>query len=300
MIQLMMQKDLQKPAFLKKPGKHKGILDPIQAAQQFRLNRYLPAPDLAPFIEHHWIIRWDLRDKHPYVSEVIPYANINIAFMREGSRVTGVTPGKYAYEVQGAGTIVGAMFKPGAFYPFWRKPVSELTDKILSVSAVFSEADEQFNEAIISLEHDEEMVERVEALLRASKPHYDENITLINQIIGVIAAENAECSVGSIADRFSLSQRTLQYLFQTYVGVGLKWVIMRYRLQEAIELASAPDAPNWTRVAADLGYSSQSHFTNDFKKIVGRSPTQYAKVIRNANQGFLPDRAPTDRDFDTA
>ena len=295
-----MQQNLQKPALLKKLGRHKGILDRLQAEQQFQLNRYLPSPELAPFLEHHWIIHWDLRDHHPYVSEVIPYANINIAFLREGSRITGITPGKYTYELRDTGTIVGTMFRPGAFYPFWRKPVAELTDKITSVSSVFAEADEQFNQAVISLPNDGEMVTRVETLLQARQPHYDEQITLINKIIDSIAADQFCWSVRAIADRFGLSERTLQDLFHTYVGVGLKWVIMRYRLQAAIELANSPHAPNWTRIAADLGYSSQSHFTNDFKKIVGRSPTQYAKAIRRARENFLSHGACDNNDSDVA
>jgi AraC-like DNA-binding protein len=32
---------------------------------------------------------------------------------------------------------------------------------------------------------------------------------------------------------------------------------------------------NLTRLAHELGYSDQAHFTRDFKAVVGRSPTDY-------------------------
>ena len=83
-----------------------------------------------------------------------------------------------------------------------------------------------------------------------------------------------------VTERFYVSGRTIQYLFQKYVGVGLKWVLMRYLLLEAVELAAQLQEPNWASVAADLGYSHQSHFVNDFKKLVGKSPLQYTQTIR--------------------
>ena len=76
-------------------------------------------------------------------------------------------------------------------------------------------------------------------------------------------------------------KRQLQGLFNKYVGVGLKWVLMRYRLLEAAERAAHTPDLNWAAVAADLGYSHQSHFVNDFKKLIGQSPQQYALAVRD-------------------
>lgn len=59
------------------------------------------------------------------------------------------------------------------------------------------------------------------------------------------------------------------------MGVPPKWVILRYRVQEAIERA-APEA-DWAALAADLGYSDQAHLVRDFTATIGVSPTAYAR-----------------------
>jgi AraC-like DNA-binding protein len=85
--------------------------------------------------------------------------------------------------------------------------------------------------------------------------------------------------VGVIAKRFGMPERTLQHLFKTHVGVGLKWIIRRYRLMEAAELAESGSDQNWTAIAHQLGYADQAHFTNDFTKLVGRAPSDHARRV---------------------
>ena len=162
----------------------------------------------------------------------------------------------------------------------WRQPIVILTDKVVDVKEVFPEVDEEFRHALLGLNDDELMVAWVEELLLAKKPALDQNMVLINSILEAVAADKDLRTVEMVTERFYVSGRTIQYLFQKYVGVGLKWVLMRYRLLEAVELAAQLQEPNWASVAADLGYSHQSHFVNDFKKLVGKSPLQYTQTIR--------------------
>ncbi len=281
-IVFVMKTVLQKTAksYQKKSSRHKGILDPVRAATRFELSRYLPSSELVPFVEHHWTIHWDLRGQPPYISEVLPHSSINFAFTVERGWITGITTSMYTYEVKGTGSIIGTMFKPGGFYPFWKKNISTITDQEVDTVAVFPETDEDFRYRLFDMENDEAMVAKVEELLLSKKPRIDQNLTLITSILEAVNTEKDLRSVEMVTERFSVSERTVQYLFKKYVGVGLKWVLMRYRLLEAVELAAQLEDPNWALVAADLGYSHQSHFVNDFKKLVGKAPEQYAQSIR--------------------
>jgi AraC-like DNA-binding protein len=82
-------------------------------------------------------------------------------------------------------------------------------------------------------------------------------------------------TVAEIAERHAVSTRTLQRLFRRHVGVGPKWVLRRYRLQEAAEQLAAGERSDWTRLALDLGYFDHAHFIRDFRAVVGRSPAEY-------------------------
>lgn len=255
------------------------VLNPLNAGQQYGVRLYQPSGQLTDFIEHYWVVRWDLRDKPAFTVEVIPSPYINMTFMSEGPRITGVTTGKYTYKLKEKGVIVGTKFKPGGLYAFWRQDVSQLTDSKIPASTIFNEADVTLNTAILSLKTDQAMIERVEALLLDRQPAIDSNTQLINNII--MSVEDSDSpTVHALAQKYDMSERSLQELFRTHVGVGLKWIILRARLQEAAKLAAKLEKPDWTIIAAELGYSDQSHFINDFKRIIGMSPAQYAALVR--------------------
>jgi AraC-like DNA-binding protein len=76
-----------------------------------------------------------------------------------------------------------------------------------------------------------------------------------------------------------MKERTLQRLFDRYVGASARWVIKRYRVYEALE-SMRPGAPiEWAALAQDLGYFDQAHFINDFKKLVGCLPSEYVRPL---------------------
>lgn len=262
-----------------KPDSQRGILDAAHASQNFTLRRYYPSAPLGGLIEHYWIINWDLRGKAPYTAEVLPHPAINLAFTRERGWVTGVTTGKYTYDLEGEGIVLGIQFKPGAFRAFLGRSVSDITDKVLPATAIFPAAGDDYRAALLAGPSDGALIADSEKLILDRLPPPDPNVALVNDIIAFVRDDRSLLQVGAIARRFDVAERTLQHLFANYVGVGLKWVIRRYRLMDAAERADLGEAHSWTEIAHELGYADQAHFTNDFTKIVGRPPTGYARHV---------------------
>jgi AraC-like DNA-binding protein len=87
--------------------------------------------------------------------------------------------------------------------------------------------------------------------------------------------------VEDILHRTGTTKRSLQRLFEQYVGASPKWVIQRYRLHEAAERLKAGSVSG-SRLALELGYADQAHFIRDFKAIVGISPGAYARRARTS------------------
>ena len=268
-----MNEVLKKSAAL---GGDRHILDTDNAALRYRVLRRAPHAELEAFIEHYWIIRWDLID--PFTTQVLPPASANLVFQAGGARLSGVTTGSFDYTLEGRGTVVGVMFRPGGLYPFTRRSLHELTDREIPATTAFAAADDEFNERVRA-GGDDEIVQMVDRMLLDDRPEPDERVRLVNEIIARLS-EDPRATVASTAQRFAMSERSLQQLFHSYVGVGVKWVIMRLRLIEAAELARTDPKLSWSGVAADLGYSDQAHFANDFRRIIGRTPTEYLRHIR--------------------
>jgi AraC-like DNA-binding protein len=67
-----------------------------------------------------------------------------------------------------------------------------------------------------------------------------------------------------------------QRVFRRYVGVPVKWVLCRYRLQQAaLEIESHPGVDH-ADLAVRLGWYDQAHFINDFRTMLGSTPGEYA------------------------
>jgi hypothetical protein len=69
--------------------------------------------------------------------------------------------------------------------------------------------------------------------------------------------------------------RSLQRLFSNYVGVSPKWVIQRFRLQEAVSHLSKNEPVDLAALAQALGFFDQAHLTRNFTRLVGCSPLAY-------------------------
>jgi AraC-like DNA-binding protein len=260
-----------------KSDKPKGVLKSPPSGEGSHYARYHPSPDLEFFVEHYWIVQWNLTGQEPRLQETLPHPSIHIVFQRGSSRVVGVVKGKFSILLKGKDGVFGIKFLPGAFYPFLKSPVSRITDKVLRITEVFDVDVHTLEDAIMSQTDDYRMIELAEAFLRQRLPDRDDNVTEVCGIVDRIMTDREITRVDDVVDQFRLNKRALQRLFSQYVGVSPKWVIKRYRLLEAAEQLASGQAPELSKIAVDLGYFDQAHFIKDFKSIVGKSPTEFSK-----------------------
>jgi AraC-like DNA-binding protein len=260
-------------------GKPRGILNFKAGAQKFQLSRHLPAQDLSFFVEHYWIVSWDLRGQEPYVQETLPYPSVHLVIEKDQSRVFGVETGKFTRLLENKGRVFGIKFRPGGFYPFVKSSISRLTNTSVSIRDVFGVDAGILEEALLSQEDEAEMIELTEKFLRERLPEQDKNVMVINEIVDCIIAHREITKVDDVVSQLNLNKRRVQRLFREYVGVSPKWVIKRYRLHEVAERLADGEAVDWPTMVVELGYSDQAHFIKDFKAIVGKTPLEYAKAL---------------------
>ncbi len=263
----------------------KGILNPHTAEKKFTLTRYLPASDLAPFVEWYWIIHWDLRGQAPYVQDVLPYPSVNLAIEKSQSGLFGVVTGKFSRELVGKGRVVAAKFKPGGFYPFVQVPLSQFTNKTTPLVELFGDEAERLEQSILTVDDDEEALRLLEGFLCERLPEHDPMGKLVNKIIDMVIADRSITRVDELVSQVNLSKRSLQRLFSQYVGISPKWVIQRYRLQDAADQLIKEQVTDCTDLAIRLGYFDLAHFIKDFKTIVGVSPAEYSRQASPEHTG---------------
>jgi len=261
-------------------GYRRGILNPPPPApEQFRLSRCKPAPDLGHFIEHYWIVAWDLRGRGSHTQETLPQPNVHLVFEANNSQVYGVVTDKFSRHLHGKSHVFGIRFAPGMFRSFLGSAVSELTDKTRPVRAVFGKSVSELEAVLVSSAAQERMVKAADEFFQRRIPAFDDKAELAKRVVQQVLDERDLCTVDDLVNRVGIGKRTLQRLFGEYVGVGPKWVIRRYRLHEAVERFRSGERPNFAQVALELGYFDQAHLINDFKSIIGYSPSEFQKIL---------------------
>jgi AraC-like DNA-binding protein len=254
----------------------RGILDPGRLRRQVRFRRHPPAPALTPYVEHYWLVDWALTE--PFTQRVVPHPAVNVVCHGqldgpETAELAGPGDRLFAITLHGAGRASGVQFRPGGFRPFWRRPVAELTGSRRPLAALGLATG-----GPVCPGTDDERCRRLDDLLAGWAPEPDRYAAEATALVDQIRADRGVLRVDDFARRHGVSVRRLQRLFLDHVGVGPKWVIRRYRLQEAIEQA-AGGAPDWSGLAADLGYSDQAHLVRDFTTVTGVSPAAYARSL---------------------
>jgi AraC-like DNA-binding protein len=265
----------QKPAEVYEP---RGRLDPAGFARHVQFRTVAPPAELAPFVVHCWIIRWDSALGHYDSSEVMHRPYVDVFLSSQESGIQGTFRGKRTYSAAGSGRIIGVRFRPGAFHAFWRGEMADLQDKVVPLNQVFPWANADGIKQILALDDDGAVAALVGHLL-AGLPEPDETIGLINEIIGEVEGDEELTTVAAVAAAYGKSERWLQQEFRDYLGINLKWLLQRKRLIAAAETIRQSDAPDWVGIAYDLGYSSQQHFITDFRTVLGATPVQYKKGL---------------------
>jgi len=255
-------------------GQGCGVLHHSPSPGTYEHRRYPPPDELAGWVEHFWLETWDLRGCAPQTRIVLPHPSVHLVFAPGRSKIYGVQLHRFARELKAQDTILGIKFRPGAFYPFFGKPISMIANSSVAAEHVFADAVSAEQRVLACRDH-HAMVDAAAEFLIAHLPAPDPNVGLACRIVDAIANDGAMTRVEHLIARFGLPERRLQRLFHRYIGASPRWVIKRYRVYDVLTQLIAGQPVAGATLAQNMGYFDQSHLNNDFRKLIGCSPGQY-------------------------
>ncbi|WP_020641934.1 AraC family transcriptional regulator [Amycolatopsis balhimycina] len=268
----------------------RGIVAEATARTMFTLTRHPPAPELADFVDYHWVLRWDLRGKPPHEQRVLPNLAVNVTFFLGASGVYGPGRDVFSYRLEGRVQGLGVRFRPGCFRAFLGRPVRDIADRAVPLTDVFGPAALQAAESVCTAAGDAQMVSSIDNLLSANPVTLSPAARQAAEAVESIARDPGITRVAQLCADTGLTTRSVQRLFAEHVGCPPKWAIRIYRLNDAAQQLASEGRADYAGLAVRLGYSDQSHFIRDFRTVTGQSPAEYARTARTA-----PEREP-DRD----
>ncbi|WP_433419556.1 AraC family transcriptional regulator [Microtetraspora malaysiensis] len=259
--------------------RQRGWVNPYAGLNAFDFVRQAPAPEIAAYVEHFWVVTWtDLAE--PYEQRIVSHPTVNMTITQNFRRIAGVIKGGFSYTMRGSGRVLGTRFRPGGFRPFLGGPVSQLTGRFVEISEMYGAAGATLVEQVLAEPDAQAAIALTETFLLSLGPNQDPLTEEVAALAAMVENDVSVTRVDELAARSGRSVRSLQRLFRDYVGIGPKWVIRRFRLHEAAERVY--QGLDLATLAAELGYTDQAHLTRDFTAAVGMPPAAYARLRSQA------------------
>ena len=172
-------------------------------------------------------------------------------------------------------TIVGLRLRPGVAGSVLGMPASEVLDGRFPLEDVLGTDAAELAERI-GEGGGETVFERLEGLVasRVKEAGPDPLVLAATRRLGFPGSR-----VEWLADALGISERQLLRRFHGAVGYGPKTLdrVLRFRRFVARAPAVAAGEEDLARLAADLGYSDQSHMTRDCLRLSGMTPARLAR-----------------------
>lgn len=255
----------------------KGILDPGIFGPELQFARHTPAPELMHFVDRFWTVRWKLSE--PRDSAVLPYPCVNLVIGSHRPGVHGTTRRCFVAKLVGSGWVLGTKFRTAGLRTLTDRPMPALVDRDVSIETMFGAAGSELVRDVHALTDPRAQIARVEEFLRERAPARDADADQVNAIAELAESDGELVRVAQLAARAGLTVRTLERLFRRHVGVSPKWMLQRFRVQDAAARVAAGGVAAWSALAHDLGFFDQAHFIRVFKLQVGSTPQRYAAAV---------------------
>jgi len=258
----------------------------------YEVGRVEVGPSLQPFVEHLWWANWSLRGHPTRTVMTIPFPSLHLTVeqgtdgeLRHGHQmpavlVHGVPTRAFTVDLSSAGWVLGAKFHPGGWAAWSGRDAGALTDRVVAAAALDQRWADAGRAVLAAVGH-RRRVELLHEQLAEFAAEPDTEHLQVRRLTERMAAQPA-MRITDLAASVGWSPRTLQRQFRRLVGVSPKWVLMRYRLQEAaLQLEQHPSA-DLTDIALGLGWYDQSHLSEDFRRVLGTTPGRYAERARTS------------------
>jgi AraC-like DNA-binding protein len=244
---------------------------------------YQPREELRPYVRYYWVL-----ESHEHFSILtFPIGCPQIIFHKKSplyipeldksqSQFTISGQVNFPAHIQSDGRLemIVAVFYPHTIGMFIGTPPSAFHNLEISGYDIENRQLNEIAQRIFDCKIAKECIDILEDFL-TSKIQSGLNISRIGSTIGTLL-HAPFTSVNALADSACLSKRQYERVFSETVGMNPKEYARIVRFQKALWLMQKGEC-NYAGIAAECGYSDQSHFIRNFKELSGYTPQSLIK-----------------------
>ena len=177
--------------------------------------------------------------------------------------------------------VVGVRLRPGVAYLLARTPIHEIVNRREPLGRFLGPCADELAQQIAHATSADARFDLLEGfcLEHIATKRVNECVELA---LALLEESEGAMQIREVARRCAISQRQLERLLRTWVGMSPKRLARIARFQTV--LGRAQRKPQWTHVAAEQNYADQAHMIHEFSGFAGESPARFTSM----NSGKFP------------
>lgn len=243
-------------------------------------SRYSVMPSAHPAISHFYA--FDVAQSSDLLA--VPDGCVDIFFdcdaTRPIARICGTPLTAQAVQLHQHHHYFGVRFSPGVIPSFINVLAEELTERELDLLEVSGFAQRIF-ESIVQAPLLADQIRLFNDYLTPQLMSKTSRLTAM--IVQQTLHHRGDIRLQQLEDLSGYTSRTLHRQFRQDTGMAPKTFFRIIRCQAALDTLNTRQDVSFSQLALDLGFSDQSHFLRDFKKLVSTTPCDYQrKMLQHA------------------
>ncbi len=210
--------------------------------------------------------------------------------------IAGIQTGPLRYRSERDATTLCIRFEPGGLHRLIGIPASEFRDRVVDATLVVRHLIESFRDALCTVRYRGETASAgdtwrdiLDVAVRTLRERIVFGHGAERMPPAIHALRDGTALLSDIAQRVGYSHKHLIHLFKTHVGISPKKYQRIQRFNTALSHIHGLERPDLADVAYRCGYCDQAHFTNEFHRLAGYSPTQYIEHSGEYRNVFATD-----------
>ncbi len=234
---------------------------------------FAPSARLKGYISHYWLGL----DNEETSFTVLPDGSVDLVIQSHDdvteSVVYGTTTQRTDIHIIPDCHYVGIRFKPGKSRHFINISAQDLTNAAEMSKDILNFSLEEFSEEL----NLNGIAKRLDALLESHLQKEQPEESTIDHVIALIQDSKGLLRIEDAVVYSGKSRRQFERVFKETVGVSPKFFSLITRFSHATTLITQLTHTSLAEIAADAGYSDQSHMNHDFKRMTGVTPKTFLR-----------------------
>ena len=270
------------------------------ALGDWQLRSAPPAPDLAGAVLEYWEVHGTLR---PFRETLLPNGAVEImvnlgpvheVHSDQGrgrwthAWISGLHERALTIESLDGTHLVSARLHPLGAVELLGDHVATLANRIVPIEAILGAESLALRIELLAAASPAERFAILERFVRDVRARTGRTVPeFLRRATSTIDAMHGNVRTSELHEDVGVSRRHLSVTFSRHVGLSAKRYSAIRRFMWTLAQLRGQAAVDWSRLAADAGYSDQSHLARDFRRIGAATPTEYLRRATPAADALI-------------